>query len=104
MKKVYVVKGSDDGNLGVYSNMNKAWVRANAYCSARDGNAVIPIIIGKHEEPSLNKLVYKSSTYNLAIKGLKRIGVVEIENHNEYGDYQGSATIELFHLNQHFTD
>jgi hypothetical protein len=31
-KKVYTVKGSEDGILGVYTSVIKAWRRAKEYC------------------------------------------------------------------------
>lgn len=33
MKTVYVVYGSEDGVLGVYSTPRKAWLRAFGYCN-----------------------------------------------------------------------
>lgn len=37
-KKVYIVRGSEDGNLGVYSNMKRAYERAVRYISEKDAN------------------------------------------------------------------
>lgn len=76
MKKVYVVRGSEDGNLGVYSNFKRAYAEALSY--------------------SCNGDVSKANlTYSQA---LKNKNIVTIYDVNER--YYGSAEINLFIMNQ----
>jgi hypothetical protein len=73
MKLLYVVRGSHDGNLGVYGNVKGAYERCMEYLH---DNEVI-------------------TTYSQALKGCKTWGCT-IET-TQYGD---SCTIECFYLNQ----
>lgn len=37
-KKVYIVRGSEDGNIGVFSNMKKAAIKAAAYIGVENNS------------------------------------------------------------------
>ena len=53
-KKIYIVKGSEDGNIGVYSNFKKAYEKAVKY-----------IKMGGSQEP---KIEYISKSGDLKVK------------------------------------
>jgi len=40
MRKVYLVHGSEDGTLGIYSNVKNAYARAVGYGECSDGRKV----------------------------------------------------------------
>jgi hypothetical protein len=68
-KRVYVLSGSEDGNLGVFSNKKAIWERALVYLG---------------EEPSFYP-------YQKFLKEFDSFKIIESED--------GSATIETFYLN-----
>ena len=73
MKVVYVVRGSEDGNIGVYGNVKKAYEKCLDY-------------LQNHEV---------KTTYNQALKGCRSWGC-EIECSDDYV----TCTIETFYFNQ----
>lgn len=78
-KKVYVVNGSEDGNLGVYSNKKLAYACAATYTEMNGG----PV-----------------ETYAQVCKVLRDWDSVKVESKSEYG----SARITEFVLNAPFKD
>lgn len=72
MKKVYIVKGSEDGNLGVYSTFKKAYERAKEYVSSQG--------------------TIKQS-YQTALKDSFRLHAIESPDF-------ATASIEQFYINQ----
>lgn len=79
-RQVYVVKGSEDGNLGVFSNIKLAWARCEKYLNCDIG--VGPI----------------DGSYGRAIKRLQAIGVFTAYRDTD-GGRQICATIECHNLN-----
>jgi hypothetical protein len=73
MKVVYVVRGSHDGNLGVFGNVKGAYAKCMEY---------------------LRECEIKTS-YGQALKGCKKWGCTI-----ETDEYDMSCTIESFYLNQ----
>jgi len=71
-KKVFVVVGSNDGNLGVYTNVKRAYERVQEYFSSCD------------ETPSMS--------YAQVCKAVQGWGCI-------IGDGYVSATIQVFYLN-----
>lgn len=76
MKKAYIVRGSEDGNLGVYSNFKKAYAAALEYSC--DGNS--------------SKV---NLTYSQAVKNKYIVTINDINK-----PYYGTAEIEQFIINQ----
>ena len=82
MKKVYVIKGSEDGNIGVAGNVKLAYEMASQYvCYSADGEK--------------NKTLMLS--YEKVCKKLKDYNNVSLTDHEAHF---GDATIEKFYLNQ----
>lgn len=80
-KKVYIVRGSEDGNIGVYTNIKKAYEAAAGYiggsCDTKDKTP--------------------QQSYASVCKEFKRgFGYVRIEPKSGWT----SASIELMYLNQ----
>tara|TARA_R110000803_G_scaffold20245_2_gene52387 strand:+ start:291 stop:518 length:228 start_codon:yes stop_codon:yes gene_type:complete len=75
MKKVYLVHGSEDGTIGIYSNVKKAYAQAVAYGEWCDGRKV--------------------DSYAKVCKSLKKSGHADVVT----SDYAESR-IEMFYLNQ----
>lgn len=77
-KKVYIVRGSEDGNLGVYSNFKRAYQEAVNYVT-NDGEWNL----------ELNK------TYSQAVKDKYLVNI------HEKGNWRGnSANIQMYWLNE----
>lgn len=77
MKKIYVVRGSEDGNIGVYSNMKLAYNKASSY-------------VKNSCEPDTKIL-----SYSQVCSEFRSVDSVSL--HDESGI---NAEIELFGLNQ----
>jgi hypothetical protein len=77
MKKIFIVRGSEDGNLGVYSNVKLAYERSCDYLDQCE------------EQPSL--------TYNQVCKEVKGWGCTIYSKGRNYGGV--SVTIETHYLN-----
>ena len=84
MKKVYIVRGSEDGNLAVCSNIKKAYAIAYDYaCSDSAANS--------DENTKL------ALSYSQVCRKFKNTSYVSITDHeSSFGD----ASIEYFILNQ----
>ena len=78
-KKMYVVRGSEDGIIGVFSNIKRAYEKASHYAKTCAGSTTA--------NPS-----YANVTKNFK----DGYGIVTIENDGGYG----TADIERFYLNQ----
>ncbi len=78
MKKIYLVRGSEDGNLGVYSTMKLAYEEAVKYIKG-----------GEDHTPSIS--------YSRVTKLFKEYRTVTIER---IETNFGSVDIECFYLNQ----
>ncbi len=76
-RKIFVVSGSEDGNLGVFSNVKNAWARAAQYLG-QNGEAV-------------------SGSYGAACKSLADLGYYSA---NVRDDQRVTCDIERFYLNQ----
>jgi hypothetical protein len=72
MKKVFVVRGSHDGNIGVYGNVKGAYERCLEYLSETE----------------------VKTSYSQALKGCKSWGCTI-----ETDQYDMSCSIETFYLN-----
>lgn len=80
-KKIYIVNGSEDGRLGVYSNLKKAYKKASQY--------------GLHwEDRKLKSYAKVCKEFNEH----KNYWCWSVEVDNNY-NRNGGATIELFYLN-----
>jgi hypothetical protein len=75
MKKVYLVHGSEDGPLGIYSNVKNAYARAVGYGECSDDRKV--------------------ESYAKVCKSLKKSGHADVVT-SEYAE----SRIEMFYLNQ----
>ena len=92
-KKIYVVRGSEDGNLGAYSNAKRAHARALDYLNQNgEVKTVVSFIAKNGNTPSLRTM--PANYRNVCIK-LADAGSCEIEI---LGD-RVTAQIELFYLN-----
>ena len=90
-KKIYIVKGQHDGNIGAYSNIKRAYEPALRYAQeGSEKHGVMCYIINK-------KVFYKKATYKRAVDRLKKHGRIDIYDTE---DESTCATIELFYLNQ----
>ena len=67
-KRMYIVRGSEDGNLGVYSNVKNAYERAITYI--------------KIDEERIVTLKDKPVTYAKVVKALKSFGCM-LENNTD---------------------
>ena len=87
-RKVYIVRGSEDGNLGVYSNFRRAYKSAFEY----EENA-------EYGEPKCwednSKATYQKCQIYMASHGFAEL----FTGKGNYWDSQISAKIELFYLN-----
>ena len=91
-KKVYIVRGNHDGNIGVYTNIKKAYNAAILYAGDKP---VLSFIKGEIKEGT-GRIIYRRATYNWVVAKLKKISEIEIyENENE----ETIATIQRFYLN-----
>ena len=79
-KKIYIVNGSEDGRLGVYSNLKKAYEKAIQYGSWKDNRNLKSYVKVCKE--------FKDNDY----------WCWEVEVDSNY-DRLGGATIELHYLN-----
>ena len=91
-KTLYVVRGSEDGNLGVYGSVSKAYNRAIDYVDPDSiGNAeVVEICEGYNSK-------MKSASYGRVLGDLKSSGCCTIYDGEHSRTY---AEIEIFYLNQ----
>jgi len=92
-KKVYVVRGSEDGNIGVFTNKKKAYQCAFGYASSFGEEEVFIRAGWKNYEKV-------KASYTNACKEISKYecGGVSIERGEEGGDYV-CADIETFYLN-----
>jgi len=88
-KRVFIVTGSEDGNLGVYTNKTLAYNRAIEYLN--NGDAGYPVM---SEWDKDGKLQVIKATYQAICKSFKRTSTISIwltENHKDdylkYGDH-----------------
>tara|TARA_R110002167_G_scaffold229259_1_gene434589 strand:+ start:172 stop:405 length:234 start_codon:yes stop_codon:yes gene_type:complete len=77
MKKVYLVHGSEDGVIGIYSNVKRAYERAIQY--------------GDNEASDERKV----DSYAKTCKALKELGFASVVE-SSYAE----SNIEMFNLNQ----
>jgi len=91
-KKMYIVRGSEDGNLGVYSNFKLAYQAAENYAITEneDGLAYLEV----WADTKKTALKYVVSNYARAQKN--KYGVTLYSNNTGHGV---SSEIELFWLN-----
>jgi len=83
-KKIYVVKGSEDGNIGCYGNSSAAVEKAMFYVTDIED-----------EEYKIEKTRAQYITH------LNKHGWVDVRCLNRFGDVKyGTAEVELFYLNQ----
>lgn len=91
-KKLFVVRGSEDGNLGVYSNVKRALDRAEEYLKSSEGGMFINFPPKSHGE----FCVKREATYaNVCIR-LNSVDYVEIELNSS----STTCSIQKFFLNQ----
>lgn len=91
-KTLYVVRGSEDGNLGVYGSVSKAYNRAIDYVDPDSiGNAKTVEV----DEDYGSKM--KSASYGRVLGDLKSSGYSTIYEDEHSRTY---AEIEIFYLNQ----
>jgi hypothetical protein len=83
-KKMYIVKGSEDGNLGIYSNLKKAYAKAIKYNE-------------HNEERDIKSYAKVCKQFNEHKDYWS--WVVNVDN-NYYNI--GGASIELFYVNKGF--
>jgi hypothetical protein len=79
-KKVYIVRGNHDGNLGVFSNFKKAYDAAFDYASDEDGNAVFYKGMEKNGK-FIGK--YVKASYQKALKESKYCFTLERSEHGD---------------------
>tara|TARA_R110000824_G_scaffold164928_5_gene341425 strand:- start:2690 stop:2992 length:303 start_codon:yes stop_codon:yes gene_type:complete len=92
-KKMYVVRGSEDGNLGVFSNLKKAYAVAVQYKESG-------------YEGTTNKNTDPLKSYSKVCKQFKEhddfwswaVGIVDKDKLDGY-EYSSNATIEKYYLN-----
>ena len=90
-KKIYVVRGSEDGNLGAYSNVKRAHAKALEYLN-QNGPVDAKVFFTTSDPQHLREA---AATYANVAKKLSDIGYTDIE-----GESRTSVSIELFYLNQ----
>ena len=92
MKKIYIVRGSEDGNIGAYSNIKRAFARAMDYMN-QNGLVKTTVMFMQDTNPPTGKEA--PASYANVCKKLTDIGLVTIESND-----RASVEIELFYLNQ----
>lgn len=83
MKKVYLVRGSEDGTLGIYSNFKAAYEAGKAY-----------------QESGPNGERQYTLTYSKALKVIRESNLVHLDDYRH--TYYAHAIIESFDLESKF--
>jgi hypothetical protein len=65
-KKVFIVRGSEDGNLGVYSNVKRAWARCERYLT-QNGEQV------EGSYAAARRAIADHGWYDAHVKGNQRV-------------------------------
>lgn len=89
-KKLYVVRGQHDGNLGIYSNIKRAFEVAINYVG---GKGIVSRIIEKDNQRTLK---YYNATYTKIIDHFRKHHIEEIFDSESENTL---AEIERFYLN-----
>lgn len=90
-RKLFTVKGSEDGMLGVYSNVKRAYTRAMQYLNQ---NGAVKCTVAFLTDDG-KSIIEKPASYINVCKKLTDPGVAQIEAEDRV-----DATIERFYLNQ----
>lgn len=90
-RKVFTVKGSEDGNLGVYSNVKLAYERAMQYLNQNGVNQCTVAFLTADGR----SIVEREATLANVRKKLVSPGAVDIEGTLD----SATVTIERFYLN-----
>ena len=96
-KKLFVVRGSEDGNLGVFSNVKLAYARALAYFEG--GGVAADQLTMWFQDPHRQTVSHsRVGSYDNVCRKLSGIGLATIES--AVPGNRMSVEIEEFYLNQ----
>ena len=97
MKTVYLVRGSEDDTIGIYTNMKRAYIKAHAYVKGSDidGSDIRTVTLQKL---SADKLSIKNITGSYANVTKDMKGKFSITLSNEDSTF-ATADIEKYTLN-----
>jgi len=95
-KRLFVVRGSEDGNLGVYSNVKRAYAKAVEYL-CQNGEVKLTISVPVNPEAAQTQREWKDTpaSYRLACE---RLGLRDWLEINIVGE-RTTAQIEALYLN-----
>ncbi len=97
-KKVYTIRGSEDGIIGVYTNMKRAWLSATSYCTIDGYTPAISV----YKDSTCKGFKEIKATYQNVCKELNRgypVSIDASDMDSEYPSKWCSAEIEMFWLN-----